>query len=106
MKLVFPTWHASCAYRTKGTLDIQIDDHRRGVARPPALAGVPVDVRILDGLGGWVARVDEVDAHAHVLVEHAGTVVPVGVRRVVLHRARDQIGQSEPTQLSERLAFR
>src|SRR3954469_1239236 len=103
MKLVFPTWHASCAYRTKGTLDIQIDDHRRVVARSLALAGVPVDVRILDGLGGWVARVDEVDAHAHVLVEHAGTVVPVGVRRVVLHRARDDVGQTQRAKLGERL---
>ena len=40
-------------------------------------------------------RVDQVDPHAHVLVEHAGAVVPIGERVGALHRLRDDVDESQ-----------
>ena len=68
---------------------VEVDDDRRVIARPLALARLPVDPRRLDALGHRRARQHEVDPHPEVLVEHPRAVVPVGehalVRPAVAH---------------------
>src|SRR3954452_15107911 len=56
----------------------QVDDERRVVRRLRALAGVAVDDAPRHPLGHRRGREREVDAHAAVLVEVAGAVVPIG----------------------------
>ena len=74
---------------------VEVDDHRRVVARPLALAGLAVDPGGLDALGDGVAGQHEVDPHPEVLVEHAGAVVPVGEDALVRAsgRARRRAGR-------------
>src|SRR5690348_2265127 len=59
---------------------LQIDDHRRVAGRYRlALARLAVDLRPDDAGGDGVGREQVIDAHAVVLVEHAGAVVPPAV---------------------------
>src|SRR3954467_8023990 len=87
-----PTWGTEGAVRSRTESEIEVDDHRSVVGRPLALAGLAVDVGVAHPVRERRRRVDEVYAHAHVLVEHAGPVVPIRVRGVVLHRPRHHVG--------------
>ena len=77
---------------------VEVDDHRRVVARALALAGLAVDPRGLDALGDVVAGEHEVDPHAAVLVEHPGAVVPVGEDALVSGQ-RSRTTSRRPTRL-------
>src|ERR1700687_5921208 len=57
---------------------IEVDDHRRVVARPAALSRLAVDPGRSHPRRHSVAGKDQVDPHAEVLVEHARPVVPIG----------------------------
>ena len=79
---------------------VEVDDHRRVVARPAALARLAVDPRRPDALGHRPAREDQVDPHAEVLVEHAGAVVPVGEDALVRPAVAHDVVQAERLELA------
>src|SRR5204862_248907 len=76
---------------------VEVDDHRRVVARTFALARVAVHPGGLDAVGDVVAGQDEVDPHAAVLVEHPGAVVPVGEDPLVWPPLAHDVAQAAET---------
>jgi len=70
-----------------------------------ALARLPVHVRSGHPVGHRLAGVDQVDAHAHVLGEGPGPVVPVGERMRALHRRGHDVVQPERAQAGQGLPF-
>src|SRR5580693_2910349 len=81
---------------------VQVDDDRGVVAWPGALACFPVDPRGAYPAGDGVAGEDEVDAHAQVLVEHPGPVVPVGEDALVWPPVPDDVVQAGRLQAGQR----
>ncbi len=83
---------------------IEVDDHRRVVAGPAALARLAVDPGRPHPCRHDVAGQDQVDPHAEVLVEHARAVVPIGedtrsrpvLADHVVEAVSGQIGQRRP----------
>ena len=84
---------------------VEVDDHRRVVARPAALARLAVDPRRLHALGDRLARRAQVDPHPEVLVEHPGAVVPVGEHALVRPAVAHDVAQAERLQLRQRRAL-
>src|SRR5918994_6210328 len=76
------------------------------VARPAALPRVAVDPGGLHALRDGPAGKDEVDAHAEVLVEHAGAVVPVGEDPLAGPAIADDVMQPKRPKLVKRLPLR
>ena len=84
---------------------VQVDDHRRVVARAAALAGLPVHPRRLDSAGDRLARQHQVDPHPEVLMEHPRPVVPVGEHALVRPAVAHDVAQAERLQLRQRLTL-
>jgi predicted MFS family arabinose efflux permease len=84
-------------------VDLDVDDDRGVVADALPLAGLPVDEGVDDAHRR--RREDVVDAHPEVLVEHAGAVVPVGERAVVLAGARHDVDQAPVEQRAHGVAL-
>ena len=84
---------------------VEVDDHRRVVARPAALAGVAVHPRRLDAIGDRLAGQHQIDPHPEVLMEHPGPVVPVGEDPLVRPAIAHDVAQAERLQLRQRRAL-
>ena len=70
-----------------------------------ALAGLAVHIGRTHPAGHGLRRVHQVDAHAVVLGEHTGPVVPVGERVRSLHRGGHDVLQAERPQVGQGLPF-
>ena len=84
---------------------VQVDDHRRVIARPAALAGLPVHPCRPDAAGDRRAGQHQVDPHPEVLVEHSRAVVPVGEHPLVRPAIAHDVAQAERLQLRQRRAL-
>jgi hypothetical protein len=83
-----------------------VDDDGGVIRRGLSFAGLAVHVGVSHRGGEGSVGVDEVDAHALVLVEHAGPEVPVGERVVVLQRPRHHVGESQRPEGGQGLTLR
>ena len=84
---------------------VKVNHHGRMVGGALALAGLAVHVGAGHPVDDRLGRVHQVDAHAHVLRERAGPVVPVGEGMRSLHRGRHHVVQAEGAQVGQRLAL-
>ena len=74
---------------------VQVDDHRRVVARPASLAGLPVHPCRPDTAGDRLAGQHQIDPHPEVLMEHPRPVVPVGEHPLVRPAIAHDVTQAE-----------
>ena len=79
----------------RGYAEVPPFDDRRVIARFRALARLAIYPRRAGALGNARTGQHEVDAHAQVLVEHAGAVVPVGEDPLVRPAVADDVAQAE-----------
>src|SRR5215218_10402005 len=91
---LFPCWDTEKAPRSWWG-SVEVDDDRGVVGRALALARLAVDVRVGDLPGQPRGRVEQIDSHAFVLVEHTGAIVPVGERVGPFQRPGYDVAQAE-----------
>src|SRR4051812_15142226 len=90
----------------RGAWLVEVDDHGRVVGRDRlALARLAIDLGPHHAFGDWLRDQQVIDAHAVVLVEHAGAVIPPAVALALGVQPAIRVDEAPREKVRERLTL-